>query len=334
MPLRLLRPHRKYGIRRLLRNCKEFPKEEKECLLNDRRKAKKDPGPAAKRTKDTSVTMTVVTTVTVKFIDNYKSVSFTATFDGNWRTVVCVDNCADENIIDSSSMYAMSLAGALCSTKKLARPRMFDMSVNQPDGSPASLTSTSTATTDIKLHIRHGATVVLRGVQWTVTDQCVGEPLLGRPLLIELGLQTCDIFSAAADRHGGIVDVPFLLDSDSGNEHTGCIARVLVWAYHSDGCVDFADLDDNADWLDLGRVYPVEKKAARNEKLEEASENGILDDGPKNSKLSFSNLTTRLSSRSMAVNQLIPNHSKYISNQMKPLYTRSNENTHRKKMSS
>lgn len=64
-----------------------------------------------------------------------------------------------------------------------------------------------TAVIDVALHIRLGTALILGDVQWLITDQQVGEPLLGSPLLEALGLNTREILSAAANKHGGQVDV-------------------------------------------------------------------------------------------------------------------------------
>lgn len=41
---------------------------------------------------------------------------------------------------------------------------------------------------------------MIRNLKWLVTEQRVADPLLGRPVLEDLGLNTRDLLAAAADR--------------------------------------------------------------------------------------------------------------------------------------
>lgn len=172
-PLCLWEEHKKKGIRHLLRNCKDCPKDEKDRLFNDLRTEKKTTGSAAKRAAAKFNATDGANT----------SVTFNATFDGTWRSSICADNGADANIIDMRTINEMSISGAVCNTTPLLRPRSFEMAASLENGKPATLTCTKTTTMDVELHIRHGTALILRGVQWLITDQAVGEPLLGRPLL-------------------------------------------------------------------------------------------------------------------------------------------------------
>ena len=90
----------------------------------------------------------------------------------------------------------------------------------------------------------------------------MGEPLLGRPVLEALGLDCRKVLAAAADRHGGTIDVSKLV----GNRidfRRGRIGRVLEGIFHADGGADEADLDDDDGWLDLGPEDISEKRFAR-----------------------------------------------------------------------
>lgn len=108
-----------------------------------------------------------------------------------------------------------------------------------------------------ELHIRHGTALTLRNVRWLVTDQTVGEPLLGRPVLEELGLNTRNTLAAAAEKYSGVVDMHGILYNKQ--EPKGKVAHILEGVYQYEGGADDADLDDNDGWLDLGREDPFEK---------------------------------------------------------------------------
>lgn len=159
--------------------------------------------------------------------------------------------------------------------EKLVRPRKFDMAASLPDGKPSFLLCNEVITIDVELHIRHGSALTLRGVRWLVTDQAVGEPLLGRPVLEFLGLNTRDILAAAAEKHSGAVDIPEYLKATP----EGKVARILDGVYHSEGGADDADLDEDDGWLDLGPEDPNEKRKVLQKKIDEALAQGMSSKG-------------------------------------------------------
>ena len=64
----------------------------------------------------------------------------------------------------------------------------------------------------------------------------MGEPLLGRPVLEALGLDCRKVLAAAADRHGGTIDVSNLV-ANKIDFRPGRIGRVLDGIFHADGCL-------------------------------------------------------------------------------------------------
>ena len=176
--------------------------------------------------------------------DAPKSVIFTATFGERHRATICADTCSDDNILDRYMLQAFKKAGVEHTVEELPRPRTFNMAAHLPNGKPAPLTCRQVVTADTELHIRHGSALILRGVRWLVTDQAVGDPLLGRPLLEALGPNTRDILAAAAEKHAGVVDVSALVGTDPANAPSGRVARILEGVYHADGAADDADLEE------------------------------------------------------------------------------------------
>ena len=264
-PLCLWEEHKKKGIRHYLRNCRECPKDVKDRLFEEHRARKKD---GAKRTTDTNR-------------EDSTSVVFTATFGERHRASVCADTCSDDNILDLNILRDFKKAGVEHTLEDLIRPRTFYMAANLPDGKPAALTCKQVVTVDTELHIRHGSALTLRGVRWLVTNQAVGDPLLGRPILEALGLNTRDILAAAAEKHAGVVDVAALFGAGSYHKPRGKVARILEGVYHADGGADDADLDENDGWLDLGPEDPSEKEKVLAQKILEAREQGMTEKGHK-----------------------------------------------------
>ena len=120
----------------------------------------------------------------------------------------------DANILDSRTLAKLKEASVNHSVEYLPGPRSFDMAASTPDGKRAKLVCTRALVVDAELHIRHGTAIVLRGVRWLVTDQAVGGPPLGRPLLEALGLNARNIIAAAAEKHSGVVDMSSLFGTD------------------------------------------------------------------------------------------------------------------------
>lgn len=131
--------------------------------------------------------------------EHKNNVRLNATVNGKWRCSIGVDNGADAIIIDSRTIRELAKFGSACVTKPHLRPQTFTMAASLPYGNPVSLFCTQSATMYVELRIRYCTALILRGVQWLVTKQEVGESLLRRPLLESLGLHTRDILAAAAE---------------------------------------------------------------------------------------------------------------------------------------
>lgn len=185
-PLCLWPPHKEKGFHHYLKDCKGCPKDEKDKLFEAHRASTGK----AKRTKACA--------------EETKSVSFTAMFGCIYRMLICADNVSDDNFLDTYMLIAMKRFGVQSKVEDLARPREFQMAASSPNGKPCIITCKKVATVDVELHIRHGSALILRGVRWLVTDRTLGEPLLGRPVLEFLGLNTREILAAAAEKYSGL----------------------------------------------------------------------------------------------------------------------------------
>jgi len=260
LPLCLFPPHKEKGLRHYIRDCRACTKEQQDKLLSEHR-AK---GKAAKRVLEPLL--------------EKSGVLFSATFGRKLRRTICADIGADANIIGDAMLTDFKKAGVDFTVEDLPVKSVFDMAASLPNGKPASLICDKAVVIDTELHIRHGSALILRGVRWLVTNQSVGEPLLGRPLLEALGLNTREILSAAAEKHSGVVDVSALMEYDS-KPPTGRVARILEGVYHATGGVDDTDLDEEDSWLDLGPEDSEEKGRILAEKLKEAEENGLSAEG-------------------------------------------------------
>lgn len=185
---------------------------------------------------------------------------------------------ADANFIDASLLSRIENTGAKVITENLKPPRQFNLAAAAPDGSQPKLVCSKAITVDVEVHIRHGTGLVLRGSRWLVSEQRVPEPLLGRPVLEFLGLNTPEIFHSAAERYNGSVDVGHIRQLDESGE--GHIARIMEGVFHTDGdAPDSSDDDNESGWCDLGPESDEGWNEALSERVQEAKDNGISTEG-------------------------------------------------------
>lgn len=131
------------------------------------------------------------------------------------------------------------------------------------------------ATRDIDIHVRHGIALKVRNSRCLVSSENVPEPLLGRPLLECLGLDTAEILATAANRSACVIEPQYLpdLQNTSGD---GRISHVLDGRFHADGNGDDEYPDDspllpNNHWCDIG--------PESDEEWEQHLQNRLLDGG-------------------------------------------------------
>lgn len=266
-------PHKAKGLKHLIRDCKQCPEEEKEKYLREYIEERKKSGGKANRIRKSAEAKDKLEK------RSQSSIIFTAVFGSKYRDQVCADNGADGNILDKETLRRIIAAGVDASVEELSQPRVFDMAAANADGASAKLVCTKSVSVDTELHIRHGTTLRLRNLKWLVTDQRVSDPLLGRPILEALGLNTRDLLAAAADQFCGSVDAERLVGSVT-NTGDGRLSRVMEGVFHADGGEEGdGNEDDNGEWCDVGCETDEEWEVALEGKLSEAARNGLSPDG-------------------------------------------------------
>jgi len=256
-------PHAAKGIRHKLVNCTVCPEDEKKKIFEERRRKREGERPrnVKRLNKDAPPD------------DAESSIIFTCTYAHRTRDVVTADIGSEVNLMDETLLERIVRDGGDVVIKDLREPRTFSMAVTTANDADVNVKCKKMATMPIELHIRHGKTLVLRNVQWMVTDQGCAESLLSRPVLERIGLVARDVIERAADRLGGEVDVAEL------GGGIGRISRIMEeGVFHSNGGVDERDVDVE-DWLDFGEDEPEEKERALTKAVDVATENGISTDG-------------------------------------------------------
>lgn len=270
-PLCLWEDHKSKGIRHFMRDCKDCPAEKRKELLDELFSRKRKDGSGAKRAAGGSCTREDSTVI------------FSAHFAGRVCDTLCADIGADANLMGQELLNRIKDAGGVVEMEDLLPPRTFCLAADAPDGSKTKLICTQAATMDVDIHIRHGTGLKLRNTRWLVSTQRVPEPLLGRPLLEFLGLNTMEILATAADRSAGVIDTKHLPESlnDIGE---GRVSRVLEGVYYGDGDHDTEAEDssinlDQGSWCDIGEEDDDEWNTHLQERLKEATKSGITPEG-------------------------------------------------------
>lgn len=216
-------------------------------------------------------------------IDNHTSL-FSATFaHGAVESTVMADQGADTNLLPPKVFEALKEADPDLSVTKLETPDCYASITG------AALVCHKKVTADVQLRIRHGTRLLLRQVEWNVSDTDTDYVLLGRPTLQAIGCDNRAMLSAACDQHDGVINVPEALNADAkARQATGTPAMIAALMgnhdpragiYHSRGGDEQDNLDNSGVYIDLGDDPPEALDAALDKAVERAQENGISDAG-------------------------------------------------------
>eukprot|EP00171_Calliarthron_tuberculosum_P004706 IDg4706t1 len=123
---------------------------------------------------------------------------------------------------------------------------------------------------------------MLRKLLWHVSVEDMNEPLLGRPILEALGLNTKELLAAACDRLEGDVDATDILLANDYADGS-CAKTIASGLYHATGKYEnHNDLEDNDEmFVDIGEDTPDEISDALNTLVKTARPNGLSSSGEK-----------------------------------------------------
>ncbi len=167
------------------------------------------------------------------------------------------------NLVPPGLLGALLAQGANLTLKTFKMPVKFGLAAQTtPKHDHIHIECDREVTVSIELRIRHGKSLNIRNVVWmgAISQVPVPEPLLGRPLLEALGLDTKETLAAACDKYEGSVDAKEIMNELA--YANGSIARILdTGIYHSDNAVE-EDGTEDIDWLDLGQDTKEELDSA------------------------------------------------------------------------
>ena len=261
-PLCLNSTHIGKGIRHYLNECDITGKEQAERPLKEYKEKRR-----ASKVSDTRCNVDFSNMV------EESSTKMNAQFGGTVTKMLCADGGSDINLMDDVLLAALTAAGADMKLTVFRHPQTFGLSTKQStDGSEVNVSCTEMAVMSVELKIRHAKSLTIRNVPWHITEQEMSEPLLGRPVLEALGLDTKGAVAAACDRLEGVFDAKDLVPR--GFEK---VARIRTeGVFHSDGALsDNAGESDDAELMDIGEISEAEIKGALKKLVDAAQENGI-----------------------------------------------------------
>lgn len=206
-------PHREKGVRHYISKCKACPEADKDSYLADY--CKEQGGQVKKEQKAQGFKTGANNKKCPKRSSEpgESSIVFRAVLCELHHETVCDDNGADGNIMDEATLRWITSTGTHVDVRKLPHPPVFDMTAVNPNGAKATMVCKEEVSIDIELHIRHGTALNMRNLKWLITAQHLSEPLLGRPILEALELNTRDLLTSAFDRLAGNANTESLVSS-------------------------------------------------------------------------------------------------------------------------
>ena len=211
-----------------------------------------------------------------------KSTMVEAMFAKKVKKILCADGGSDVNLISPEILQDLLEKGTRVKVTEFESPKQFGLAAtNNQKGEEIFVTCNKQVVMNIELFIRHGCFLELRNIKWYVAMSEMAEPILGRPILEALGINTRFLIAAAVDKVGSSLDVSHL-DGYQGSPG-GSVARVLnEGIYHRDKGMTSDEYDDEDEaWLDLGKDTEQEVDNAILNAVQKAEDNGISNTGKK-----------------------------------------------------
>lgn len=216
-------------------------------------------------------------------IDSHSSL-FSATFsEGAVESVVMVDQGSDGNIMPPAVFELIQQADPNLDVVSLAPAHTYSF-INKDEGS--GLTCRKKITADIHLRIRHGVKLILRGIEWKVSNEPAEFVVIGPELLQAIGCDNKAMLLAACDKNDGVINVPKALSADAETRSlpSGTVASLLSerdGISHSQDGAEEDDLDESGVYIDIGEDPQEDLDAALEQAVATAKQQGLSDDGAK-----------------------------------------------------
>lgn len=260
-PLCLYQEFASQGKHHYVRNFHRCSKEEAERLLKEQRSKTRKKAKVLKKTV---------------FVVEENSTRMDATFPETIVRRLCADNGSDINLMPPDLLASLIEKRANIQVTSFKSIRKFGLAASKSeDEQPLYVACDREVEVTTELHIRYGKSLKLRKLKWYVATHDVDEPLLGRPILEALGLNTKELLEAAYDKYGSSVDADAILPPE---DYEGSVARLLSSGlYHSNAADEDDSISDLPEdqWIDLGEDTDAEIQEAFKRLISEARGNGL-----------------------------------------------------------
>ena len=260
------------GGQHWMSDCPNTSEDEKKRLVSEVRAKKKRNNPAMDKVSGTIKT--------VRALDPEDNTAlFDATFlNGAIECHALADQGADANIVGQSVLDALKAANVNFCIRDLQEPKVYT-SIDED----VRVTCRQHFMADIQLKIRHGTTLMLRGVDWLVSDVDNEQVIIGRPLLDAIGCSNRDMLTAICNHNNGMIVVPDLMRrTEPVLKPTGTVAALMNdqnGVFHSAGGDEHDGLNEDDVYVDIGEDEPGECEAELKKRVQEAIDNGLSTTG-------------------------------------------------------
>lgn len=139
---------------------------------------------------------------------------------------------------------------------------------------------------DVYLNIRHGLNLILRNIEWKITEQLIPTFLKGRRVLESLGCDNQKTVLAARDRYGSDVDIKArLMDGGNAEESSGEIAALCGKSvFHKGGALENDGMEEDNSCADFCDDTAAEACKELDQRVDEAAKNEPSENGVKELK--------------------------------------------------
>ena len=273
------------GENHYVRFCRKTSDEQKKCLLRAHRAKRNTEGKAKGYGSNPKGSL-----MQLERPSPTRSVSvFTAVFcKGAVESVVLIDQGSTDNVVPARIFELIAKAEPQVKIVNLPRAEQYSTAVK----GGAKVHVRREVCADIELRVRHGAKLLIRGVEWKVSDEDMAFVVIGNRLLKAMGIDNDVLISAVMDRHDGVIDAQAVLSRSSeelageANAITSGVIHSLVstrfqqtGTFHSERGMEQDMLEDSDVYIDLGEDSPKDLDSALEARVQDAQNCGLSKKG-------------------------------------------------------
>ena len=250
-------------------DCRTTPKDQKKKLIEEYKRSKRRKTTGNKDGKpEREKRLSALADVETKGNSSMFSASLA---DGAVEHVVLADQGSDANIMPLSILDNLLISTPNLKVSQLQPPHVFKSVTN------GNLVCNKSTIADVRLRIRHGSSLLLRGVAWEISTIDLPYLILGRHTLSQIGCDNETMLAAACDKNDGIISV-----TDDGNpvdmaSKAGRVSSLqsdIFQTLHSNAGAEYDGTDDSM-YIDLGKDSEEDVEASLDSSVQRAMDIGL-----------------------------------------------------------